>query len=110
MIRPLALALAALASPALADTARTSARLPVFDRPSSDAALLGKVEANARVEVIQCTGAREWCLVGDPGSGETLGWVKAGYLIGVGAVEKASPFRYLVNPSFADLGVTPPSP
>ena len=91
---------AAAVTPALAqDTVRTSARLPVFDRPSTDGDLLFKLNKGERIALIRCTRQAKWCLFAGR-NGEPAGWVQGGYLIGIGALTRAAPFEFLSNPMF----------
>lgn len=91
------LALAA-AGPVMAGEARASGNVPVRDGPGSRYAIIDHLENGAYYEVIRCRYRGTWCLVGD--DGDTLGWVRASYLVGSGAKVEATPFEPLVNPFF----------
>ena len=99
----LAAGLLALPGPTLAaDTARASANLRIYDGPSEDYAVIGTLRKGARVELARCNRRGTWCLFRD-NDGEPVGWVRASYLIGIGAITKATPFRFLSNPELVQI-------
>jgi len=92
-----ALLATALATPALAEgTARTSAVLTIYSGPGEGYRPLGKVAKNVELELVRCTSG-DWCLIRDQ-FGDPAGWVRASYLVGLGAITAARPFRFLVEP------------
>jgi uncharacterized protein YraI len=84
-----------------ADTARASANLPIYSGPGLGYSVIGTLRKNARVELERCTFNSRWCLFND-GNGYAVGWVRGSYLIGIGAITRVSPFRFLVTPDFLD--------
>lgn len=85
--------------PVMAETARASATISIHSGPGERYPVVGRLRKNARVELERCTRRGMWCLFND-GDGESVGWVRASYLIGIGAITRATPFRFLVNPDF----------
>ena len=94
-----AAALLASSGAAVAETARASANISIHSGPGTRYEIIGTLRKNARVELDRCTRSGTWCLFSDRG-GEPVGWVRASYLIGIGAITRATPFRFLVNPDF----------
>jgi uncharacterized protein YraI len=88
--------------PALADTARASANISIHRGPGIDYPVIGTLRKDARVELRRCTNRGVWCLFEDR-NGRAVGWVRGSYLIGIGAITRASPFHFLVNPDIDDL-------
>jgi uncharacterized protein YraI len=85
-----------------ADTARASANISIYAGPGNGYEVIGKLKKNARVTLDRCTRTGSWCLFND-GDGEPVGWVRASYLIGIGAITRATPFHFLVNPDMTQL-------
>lgn len=86
-------------APALAaDTARASATLSIYDGPGDRYDVIGKLKKGTVVALNRCTRG-DWCLFEDE-NGDPVGWVRASYLIGAGAILEARPHRFLVNPEF----------
>lgn len=96
-----ALLIAAPATGSLAaDTVRASANIRIYDGPGERYAVIGVLKKDARVTLARCNNRGTWCLFRDR-EGNPVGWVRASYLIGIGAITQATPFHFLVNPDFA---------
>jgi len=95
------LALPPLATPALAaePTARATAILNVRTAPGWTAPVMGTLAKNQQVTLKYCTRNGDWCQLGSALTPELAGgWVRAGYLVGMAAKSRVTPFRFLVNP------------
>lgn len=89
-----------LAAPAAAeDTVRASATLRIYDGPGERFGEIGTLRKDARVGLVRCTPSRSWCLIKD-NDGEPVGWVRGTSLVGAAALVEATPFHFLVNPTF----------
>jgi len=108
---PKPLALAALAflsttpflSPALAaePTARATAILNVRTAPGWNAPVMGTLAKDQQVTLKYCTRNGNWCqLSGNLTPDLAGGWVRAGYLVGMAAKIRVTPFQFLVNPEW----------
>lgn len=95
----LAISLAALATPTLADrpTARASGVQAVHTQPRSSSRIVDKLADQERVYLDKCTRLARWCHViqldGGPG-----GWVPGSYLIGSPAKVMVTPFEFSFDP------------
>lgn len=96
-----ALALLALAAPALALEARASGNAPVRSGPGAAYRVVGHLLDGRYYEVEDCTRRARWCLVGE--QGDLLGWVRGSSLVGSPAKARVTPFEFLVNPGFEEL-------
>jgi len=105
---PLILALALLAAPACLTpslaaepTARATAILNVRTDPGWNAPIMGTLAKDQRVTLRACTRSGNWCQLGSALTPELAGgWVRAGYLVGMAAKSRVTPFQFLVNPDW----------
>lgn len=84
-----AVAFAALATPALAAEARATGNLPIRSGPGDFYRIIGTLPDGERVELSRCTRQSVWCrIIYDDGPD---GWVLGSYLVGSAAKMRATP-------------------
>ncbi len=78
-------------------TARASGPQDLLAGPGGWNDVVGHIDNQERVSVLQCTQQQRWCLVQPLGS-RTTGWVEGSYLIGSAAKNAVSPFQFSYDP------------
>ncbi|MCF1743533.1 SH3 domain-containing protein [Paradevosia shaoguanensis] len=80
-------------------TARSTAILQVRTAPGWTAPVIGNLAKNQQVTLEHCTRNGDWCQLGPELTPDLAGgWVRAGYLVGMAAKIRVTPFQFMVNP------------